>query len=378
MTKKLTLPLATSLMMFPQVAETIYSPALPGISRAFSVTAEQAAQTLSLYFLAFALGVVVWGRLCDRLGRRPTMLAGLSVYAAASLMALLSPDFGILLAARILAAFGAAVGSIGTQTMLRDSYHGAELASAFAVIGVALGVGPAIGIGSGVILVTHFGHQGVFAGLAVLAMALLLWSSLTLPESRPDSAAIAPLWPTLCTMARDRGIWRDALLIALFNLCLFSYYQLAPFEFERLGWSTTLFGYSGLVLSVAVVLGSQLSRRLLGRGWHSHRLVLLAAVLALLGSVGVAAMASQRGFLLPMLLVVLAYALAIPNILATALAAYQDRAGTAGALLGLLYYLQLGLGLVAAARLQHLGLVLLCSAAGALLLATLKARRAAM
>lgn len=62
MQRKLTLTLATSMMMFPQVVETIYSPALTHIADGLRVSAEMAAQTLSCYFLAFALGVVVWGR----------------------------------------------------------------------------------------------------------------------------------------------------------------------------------------------------------------------------------------------------------------------------------------------------------------------------
>ncbi len=48
------------LLMFPQIAETIYSPTLDSISKSFDVSYAQAAQTLSIYFSAFALGVVVW------------------------------------------------------------------------------------------------------------------------------------------------------------------------------------------------------------------------------------------------------------------------------------------------------------------------------
>ncbi len=73
MRRKLGLTLATALMMFPQIVETIYSPALTNIAKEFKVSAGQAAQTLSLYFFAFAIGVVVWGRLCDLIGRRPTI-----------------------------------------------------------------------------------------------------------------------------------------------------------------------------------------------------------------------------------------------------------------------------------------------------------------
>ena len=62
--------LVTALLMFPQIVETIYSPALTDISRYFSISAAEAAQTLSVYFIGFAVGVLYWGRFSDRYGRR--------------------------------------------------------------------------------------------------------------------------------------------------------------------------------------------------------------------------------------------------------------------------------------------------------------------
>lgn len=163
MQRKLTLTLATSMMMFPQVVETIYSPALTHIAHGFRVSAEMAAQTLSCYFFAFALGVVVWGRMCDVIGRRPTILAGLTLYLLASLVALFSGSFSMLLAARVLAAFGAAVGSVGTQTAIRDRFDGYELARVFSVMGIAMAISPAVGVLSGAVLTHYWGYQGCSA-----------------------------------------------------------------------------------------------------------------------------------------------------------------------------------------------------------------------
>src|SRR5690606_4312267 len=72
--------LMIALIMFPQVVETAYSPALPLIADAYAVSAGRAGQTLSVYFAAFAAGVLFWGWLCDSAGRRPAVLAGLAVY----------------------------------------------------------------------------------------------------------------------------------------------------------------------------------------------------------------------------------------------------------------------------------------------------------
>ena len=67
---------------------------------------------------------------------------------------------------------------------------------------------------------------------------------------------------------------------------------------------------------------------------------------------------SSLWFLLPMMGVVVAYGIAIPNVLSQALLAYREVAGSAGALFGLAYYLLLSLGLALAAGLQDLVLLI--------------------
>lgn len=361
MKHSLSLWLAVALMMFPQIVETIYSPALTDIASAFSVNAEQASQTLSLYFFAFALGVVFWGRTCDTVGRRPTILAGLLVYGIASIGALLISQFYLLLLLRMLAAFGAAVGSIGTQTAMRDSYQGHELARVFSVMGVALAISPALGMLSGAGLVSLGGYRGVFIGLAILAVVLLLWSIYRLPETRPENVIKVPFIETFLRMITDKEIMRNVILIAFLNINLFSYYQLAPFSFEQLMLTQQQFGLTGILLALGVGLGSMINRHLLAKKHTSEQLIKLSSVISLVSSCAVFALMNSVWFVLPVIGVVIGYGIAIPNILAHALNRYSDRKGTAGAILGLLYYIGLAIGLMVAGWSQHLGLVLAIS-----------------
>lgn len=378
MNSKSLLVLAIALLMFPQIAQTLYSPALADIGQAFAVRPQEAAQTLSVFFLAFAFGVVVWGRLCDRIGRRPSMLAGLALYAGASVLAMSASSFNALLMAQALAAFGAAVGSVVTQTLLRDRFKGAELAQVFSVMGIALAASPAIGLFTGASLVQGFGYRGVLGCLLLLSLALGLWSLRALPETRPLNLTTPALFETLWRMLQDRDIWRSTLLVALFNIALFSYYSLGPFVFQRLDLSAQWFGYSGVILALGSGCGAWLNKRLLHRGFNGFQLIRLAAMLAWVGGVGVWLMQGSGLFVLAMLLVVLAFGMAIPNILGSALANYGDRLGTAGALFGLLYYLLIGGGLMLAAWAQALGATLMVCGALAVLLTSVKSKPVAV
>lgn len=368
--------LAVALLMFPQLAQSIYSPALADIARVFGVGPQASAQMLSVYFLAFAFGVVVWGRMCDLIGRRPTMLAGITCYAAASLLALGVSTFDALLAAQGLSAFGAAVGSVVTQTVLRDRFKGAALAQVFSVMGIALAASPAIGLFTGASLVQGFGYRGVPAGLLLLAVVLWFWCWQVLPETRPRQVASPALFETLWQMLRDRDIWRSTLLVATFNIALFSYYSLGPFMFERLGLSAQMFGYSGVILALGSGLGAGLNKRLLRRGLSGAQLIQVSGSLTLVGAGFVWLMEDSALFVLAMLLVVLAFGMAIPNILGSALVNYGDRLGTAGALFGLLYYLLIGVGLMLVAWGQALGGTLMVCAVVAWTLAWIKPQKA--
>ena len=357
----LSLWLAVALMMFPQIVETIYSPALTHIATAFGVNAEQASQTLSLYFFAFALGVVFWGRMCDVLGRRPTILIGLCLYGIASVITLFISQFYLLLILRMLSAFGAAVGSIGTQTVMRDSYQGHELAKIFSIMGIALAISPALGMLSGSILVSIGDYRAVFGGLAAIAIVLLLWSCYTLPETRPESVIEVSFMNTLLALITDKEIIRNVILIAFLNINLFSYYQLGPFIFERLMLTQQQFGLTGILLAVGVGLGSLINRYLLDKEYTPEQLVKLSSLISLLCGCLVFVLIDSIWFVLPVIGVVIGYGIAIPNILAHALNKYSDRKGTAGAILGLFYYIGLALGLMIAGWSQHLGLVLAIS-----------------
>lgn len=349
------------LLMFPQFVETIYSPALPHIAQAYQVTDTQALLTISTYFIAFALGVIWWGIQSDYIGRRKAMLWGLITYMLASMIALFAPTFEWVLAARILAAFGIAVGSVITQTMMRDLYTGAGLSKVFSIMGIALSISPVIGLLLGGITVSTFGHIGIFALLAFCALLLVTKAFYQLPETKQTQDKISPqaLLQLAKKMYTDRAIWRYALLVMSYNVLLFSYYSFAPFIFESNGYDVSIYGYSGIVLALGSFAGSYFNKRCINKGISSNRLILGSAVFALIHSLLVYLLLNSMWFLLPVLMVVASFGIAIPNILSQALVAYKTAVGSAGALFGLLYYILIGLGLYSSSLLPHFGWVLL-------------------
>lgn len=371
-THKISISLMVTLLMFPQIIETMYSPALTSIKTHFHVTNSAAGQGMSIFFIAFAIGVIFWGRMCDIIGRRRSTLFGLVFFISSAIFTLFASTFILLLIGFGCCAFGAAVGSVCTQTILRDSYDGAELGRVFSLIGASISFSPIIGMIAGSWLTEIGGYTWVFMGMIIAISALLGWSLLQLPETKPTKIQRNSLLSLGRKMLKDTHIWYIILMVAVFNIALFSYYSIAPFIFEKLGVNIKLFGYTGFVLALGSIIGALLNIRLLRQQLTTETIMLTASIILLISGIGVYLLQSSIWFFLPMVFVSLSFGLALPNLLSTALNNYRDHLGSAVALLGLFYYLAIGIGLHKAAEFGNLSLTLLLCAITAIVLCVLR------
>ncbi|WP_414847675.1 MFS transporter [Chryseobacterium sp. IT-36CA2] len=350
--------LLTLLVMLPQFIETIYSPVLPMVQEKFGVKEESVTLTISLYFIAFALGVAFWGVQCDRIGRKRSLEYGLITYGIGALTAVFAPNFIIFLAARIISAFGISVGSIVTQTILRDSYDKDNLSKVFSWIGIGLSISPVVGMITGSVLASSVGHQGIFITLCMLALLFFILSRQKITETHHSRREIniSALANLFKRMIQDQEIIKCCLLIMSFNVLLFSYYSLAPFIFKEYHYSSYAFGYSSLILAGGTFAGAKLNRFLLLRNIQPKYLVKASILTAFIASIFVwILIGTGIYFLIPYFFIVMAFSTAIPNILSTVLINYKNETGSAGALLGLIYYILIGSGLISIGFIQNLG-----------------------
>ena len=367
-TTKITLPFSVALLMLPQIIETMYSPALTSIEAHFSVSASTAAEALPVFFIAFAFGVIFWGRMSDLIGRRPAMLGGLLACTIGTTAILFVTHFFLLLVAFALCAFGAAVGSVCTQTMMRDSYQGKKLAQVFTIVTASIGISPVVGLLSGSWLTAQGGYHWVFAVMTLLIFSLGIWSLVKLPETKPEKTPQIGLGRLALKLCCDIHIGYSVAMISLFNVALFAYYNIAPFMFQQLGFNVSYFGKTGFIIALGSIVGSLTNHRLLKKGLSDTTIVFFACLLMLISAVILYRSQSGHWFYLPMVVIAFAFNLAMPNLMGKALVNYQDQLGSAGALLGAFYYLLIGTGLGYASYVGDLGATLiLCGSIATLL-----------
>ncbi|MHA3065376.1 multidrug effflux MFS transporter [Lacticaseibacillus saniviri] len=331
------------LVGFPQISESIFTPVLPALSQGLHVSAQTAQLTMSSYFVAFAFGVVIWGNLADRFGRRPAMLGGIMIYLIGNLGLWLAGDFNLLLVARLIQAFGASAGSVVTQTMMRESFSGVHGAQVFAKVSAAMALSPALGPLIGGLAQTYFGYRGVFSTLIAMATVILLYAGLRLPETR--ITAERPkinLWQLIIRLLTDQRVWAYSLVIAGINGILFSYYAEAPFIFiDYFKLSPIQYGALGLVIAFASLAGAMLVNRLVLR-YTAVAVAKSGLVLALICSGGLLVASLQTSFigmLVGIFGVFLGLNITLPMALNLALIGYEDVMGSASGMFSFGYYL---------------------------------------
>ncbi|KQT47374.1 MFS transporter [Aureimonas sp. Leaf454] len=92
----------------------------PSIAKSFGVTIPQALQTGTLFFVGMLIGAFVFGRLADRIGRRPVLMIAILIDAVFGIASAFAPDLGWLLALRFLTGIGVGATLPVDYTMLAE------------------------------------------------------------------------------------------------------------------------------------------------------------------------------------------------------------------------------------------------------------------
>ena len=165
------------------VSMALFTPAMPEIVQAFGTTEAAVKMTLSLYFAGFAVAQLVCGPISDGVGRKPVTVAFMGIYLVASALALFSPNIETLIAARFLQGVGAAVGVAISRAIVRDLFTSERSARIMNLIGLILGIGPALAPTLGGVTMQLFGWHAIFVLMLVFAVVIVVVTQVSLVET---------------------------------------------------------------------------------------------------------------------------------------------------------------------------------------------------
>lgn len=155
---------------------------LPVIAHSLAVSVAQAGQLISVFALIYAVGGPVLATLTGKVTRRRLLLSALVVFALANGWAAVSPDYWSLLAARMVAAAGAALYTPTAAAMAAAMAAPEKRGRALALVAAGLSTATVLGVPLGTWIGFSWGWRYTFALVAILAVVAGLGILAFLPE----------------------------------------------------------------------------------------------------------------------------------------------------------------------------------------------------
>ncbi|NYE35557.1 DHA1 family bicyclomycin/chloramphenicol resistance-like MFS transporter [Nocardioides cavernae] len=336
-----------ALSAFPAFTIDLYLPGMPAMARDLHADAGMVQLSVTVFVVGLALGQAVIGPLSDAHGRRPLLLLGLAAYVAGSLACLLAPTAGLLIAARVVQALGAAAATVLARVVARDHFEGRELTRFVSTLMLVNGVATVLGPVVGAQLLSVAPWRAVFLLLVVVGAVLLGEVRRSLPESLPVSrrrpADLRATAEAFGVLLRDRDYLRHTLAAALMFSAMFAYITGSSFVLQdTYGLSPQQYGAVFATNCLGIVLLGQVNAVLVGR--LADERTLLGASLAVGAAAGLGVLAAivleaPLGALLACLFVLVSVlGPVLANATSLALSPHPGAAGTAASLQGVLQY----------------------------------------
>ncbi len=340
----------------------MYLPSLPEIGVALDAPTARVQLTVSSYFIGFACGQIIYGPLSDRYGRRPALLGGLVLYAAATVVCAATPSVDTLIAARFIQAVGGSGAIVMARAVVRDIYTGARAGRELSLMGSISGFAPIAAPILGGVLQTAFGWRASFIAMSAAAVIALALVARLLPETlrkrTTEPFSLAFMLRSYAVVLRHSGFLAYLGILTATYAGLFAWISGGSVVLQGVyGLSALAFGFIFAVGAAGYVIGATVASRLVLRLGLERVMGFGVVGLALGGLIMAAVVAANITNAIWLMIGVAVYlggiGLSMPQAMAGALSPFGERAGTASSLLG--FVQQTIAALVAAAIGFYLG-----------------------
>ncbi|ECQ5999716.1 multidrug effflux MFS transporter [Campylobacter coli] len=163
----------------------MYLPALSHVEQSFQTNSFLTQLSIASFFIAFALGQLIYGPLSDIFGRKIPALVGIFFFIVSSLFCVIIDNIYAFIALRFFEALGGCAGVVIARAIVNDLFEIKEAAGIFALMMVFSSLAPMLSPTFGGILLEYFSWHSIFVTLFALGILLFLMILFGLKESAP-------------------------------------------------------------------------------------------------------------------------------------------------------------------------------------------------
>jgi DHA1 family tetracycline resistance protein-like MFS transporter len=263
------MPILFLIVVIDLIGFGLVIPLLPFYAERFDASPQQVTMLMAVFSLMSMLTAPIWGRLSDRVGRRPVLMVSMAAASLAYLWLGFADALWMLFAARALA--GACAGNIAAaNAYVADVTTPENRAKGMGMIGAAFGlgfiVGPALGgmVAGNRLATADLRSPGLIA--CALSLTALLGVVFALKESLPTGTAAQPRRSRVAALRDAMGRTALARLLAVFFLAILAFAGMeatfALWAMAQFGWGPAQIGY---VFTYVGLLSAAMQGGLIGR-----------------------------------------------------------------------------------------------------------------
>ncbi len=233
--------------MFIPLSTDMYLPALPTMGEHLQATDAMVKLSITFFFAFYAIGMLIWGPLSDKYGRKKPLLCGYLIYTVASGLCMFSTNIYMLLFSRIMQGVGAASVTAISMAIIKDCFAGKTRETVLAIVQTLSGFGPIFApvVGGWVLLIAEW--REIFLVLTLCGVVgmifTLLFEESLLPEEKLEGS-IFQTFGQVGVVLRNKTFTSIVLIYAISFIPFYAYLTMSSYIYvNQFGCTEQVYTY---------------------------------------------------------------------------------------------------------------------------------------
>ena len=324
-----------------RIGASIYLPAMPLIAEEMHISTATMSNTLTIYFVVFAVFTLLAGILSDAYGRKRILMSGMFFFIIGSVVCALSDSYEMLMLGRVIQAFGASMVPGTLMAMIRDACSDMKVVSLMGWLTVLGGLFLVAAPMIGGVLTYLFGWSSNFWFLSMFTLFVLLLTFFRMEETHHEDVRnpvdVRQTLDISWTMLRTSSFISVLLPVIAFYAIQGAFLASVPFILMgEYGLDPVLFGISNINIVIGLFggryLGMYLLKKYSSATVYRYGAYLAIVVLVLFVLIAVGVISGLWSFLIITGIFATVFGMMAPLGMKTSLSAFREVSGVAAAL----------------------------------------------